>query len=443
MARSFLQYPFAPYLGPQLSGKPFNARGYRGTIVLADIVWPSYTVGLRPLGTANPDFTVNVNLQGVSSQVVNQQWLIRSVYVDNQNVNFPVYVYFPDTQYAVSCPANSAGWFRCFSLASAALIVAIGISDYDILNDARTKVFFSDIELESYLDQEAPTAVQQGIASPTINFGGTGGIINNVTTLNTGLWYTGGAGSLHQLIVSGGGGSGAVINGELDQYGRFFSTSIANGGSLYSSSPLLTPPNGTSAPPNWSGANSYTSGQIVGYAGIAYQCLQNNTSSVPPPNAPNLWANLGLPSTPQTAVFQTSQTPITGGVSIVNEGNFGARALGDQIVSSPLTISAAGVIIDNLFNSPYPVGFLYLTRFQLIQTTGNSVDSITLESLAGTRVLNMTATNVNGFVADLSDMNLKLPANQQFRLNCPGRTGGSANNQYNLNIVWTYSQTNR
>lgn len=169
MARNFLPIPFAPYAG-LYSSKPFDtARGQpKGLMVQLDILWAAYLANGQALGNANPQFNVVANLNAAGPNSVSQSWTIQSVYIDNEDVDFPVYVYFTDTQFAVSCPANSAGWYQVFTAARQAFVVGIGISDSSIAAGQRTKVFFTDVAMVPSLDQEVQSALALWLGSSTI-----------------------------------------------------------------------------------------------------------------------------------------------------------------------------------------------------------------------------------------------------------------------------------
>lgn len=174
MARNFLSFPFAPYAGAYTS-KAFNYSGglaFKGLLVGINIQWALYRVGLQPLGNLNPNFAVQFNLNTAGPNSVSANWTVQSVYIDNEAVNFPVYVYFPDTQFAVSCPANSAGWYQVFTNARQALVCGLGITSLDVANAVQTNVFFTDALMVPSLDQEIAASLSYFIASQSIQRGG-------------------------------------------------------------------------------------------------------------------------------------------------------------------------------------------------------------------------------------------------------------------------------
>lgn len=436
MARNFLSLPFGVYQGT-LSGKPFNdSVGKKRAYVLANIFWGNYSVGIQPVGTLNPNFAVKVDLNSAGAQVVNQLWFPVSCYIDNQNVNFPVYVYFPDTQFVISCPANSAGWYKVFTLARAALISGIGISDLDIAAGAFTNVFFSDADMVPYLDEEAPTAVAQGIASPQINFGGSGGQILTITAQGAAGWYTNG-----NMSISGGGGINGASNAVLDSLGRINQIQVTNPGQNYSAVPLIAMLGAQNPPAFYNNSTVYTAGQFVQRLGQSYQALVNSVGH-PPESSPAFWGNINIPIGAQYT-FTATLSPITGGISFQNESNFGDRALGDNVYSNFFTVGNVGLQADNVFNSPYNSGFLWLTNIHIVQVGGNSTDNLVLEAAGGGTVLNFQGGPTNETLVDLQGCNLKLPANQDYRFRSVSHAAGSTNNTYNINISYTFNAINR
>jgi hypothetical protein len=168
MARNFLQYPFAPYNGAYTS-KAFNTgRGQqKGEMVPIDILWGSYSFNGTPVGNAAlPNFAVAVNLNTAGPSSVSGTWTPQSVYIDNEGTNFPVYIYFPDTQFAVSCPADAAGWYEIYTLARQALIIGLGVTSAAVTQGQRTRCFFTDVVMVPSLDQENQTIIPQLLATP-------------------------------------------------------------------------------------------------------------------------------------------------------------------------------------------------------------------------------------------------------------------------------------
>ncbi len=169
--RNFLPFPFAPYNGGYTS-KAFNngAGRQKGTMVPLRVLWDAYKANGQNLGTNNPNFAVSFDLNTAGPNTVIGTWTIQSVYIDNMGVDFPVYIYFNDTQFPVVSPPNSAGWFQVFSNARAGLIIAEGITD--ATRTEQTAVYFTDVAMVPYIDYELSQGVSLFRASPSIQRGG-------------------------------------------------------------------------------------------------------------------------------------------------------------------------------------------------------------------------------------------------------------------------------
>ena len=438
MARNFLATPFAPYLG-QFSSKPFQGVSGKGLMVMADVFWPAYSVAGQSLGNSNPEFNVVVDLNAAASNQVSQNWLVRSVYIDNQNVNFPVYVYFTDTQFPVSCPANAAGWFQVFTAARRAFVVGIAISNVDIENLARTRVFFTDAIVASYLDQEAQTAVNMKIASPFIALGTSGGQIATIEIIDPGLWCGNGA-----MTISGGGGSGGAANGNVSSLGQFDSINITNVGTGYTGPPNVVFSGGFSPPASWNVAIAYGAGVTVAYLGFVYTSILANTG-VQPTGAfisATFWTPTGLSSVQRAATFRATVTATVGGASFSNSGAYGSCALGDQ-VKSYISDNPGGPFVLNMFGTPFANGFIYITNLSatVLQCSAGCDYSWQFEDTNGNVVVpfqwKSATVEVGKPLLSLTNCNIKLPADLTYRLTATSATGAI---KLQHNFAFTYSQ---
>jgi hypothetical protein len=73
---------------------------------LVQITWENYGVSL-----SNPNAAVSLDLRGTQTNAIARQLSgIRGVYIDNQNSDLSITVYFPDTQFAITCPPYSTNW---------------------------------------------------------------------------------------------------------------------------------------------------------------------------------------------------------------------------------------------------------------------------------------------------------------------------------------------
>lgn len=417
--RNFAAVPFAVYNAGQLSGKPFRDGGRTAQSVLAQIKWNTYNVGFQPLGTANPQFNVTVDLNNAASNQVSQLWYVQSIYIDNDGCAFPVYVYFPDTGYAVSCPPNSSGWFKAFTIARRAWIVGLGISNLDIQNAAVTNVFFTDALSVPYVDPEQATAVEYGIASQTINIGaGSGGALLSITPVLAGSGY-----NIGNLTITGGGGSAATAHGTLDAFGRFTSVQLTAPGAGFSGPPVITPTGGQGSIAAWSN-QVYAVGSFVAFGGQYFECIAPGFGGVqpPPPNS-SFWQSTGIASN-APASFTAAATPISGGSTLNNSAQYGARALGDQATCVVDTIGVTGVFRDNLFGTPYGQGFIYLTNIHVVAVSGASDCLWQLEDSNNNGIYFFDAnTNPGTVLISLQGMNQRLPATSTYRLRCTTDVG--------------------
>lgn len=159
MARNLLNFPFQPYQG-SYSAKPFRSSRGTGQVVTVDIPWFTY-LSIQP-----GNFAVTCNMQASGPNALPSPWLMQSVYIDNEGVDFPVYVYFPDTQHTVSCPPNAAGWYEVFTSGLIAIVAGMGITNNSLQTQERTRLFFTDVPMVPFLDQEQQSAVALELASP-------------------------------------------------------------------------------------------------------------------------------------------------------------------------------------------------------------------------------------------------------------------------------------
>lgn len=441
--RNFLQYPFAPYKG-QLTSRAVRANGVQRSMVGSTIVWPLYTANGATLGNNNPNYVVNFELQGVGPNIVSQQWIIQSVYIDNENVGFPVYVFFPDTFFAVSCPPNSSGWYQVFTNGRSPRVCALGITDADIAASATTGVFFTDALMVPYLDQEIASSVDLRRASPTIALSGSGGELQSITIVNGGSRYPVGTG----IAISGGGGTGATATCTLDQFGRITGVTIGNRGAGYTGPPVVAPNNANVAASVWNSTRSWNDDDICQYNGYLYEC----TTAIPaitsdgahpiPPNDPTRWFYSGLQNQ-ATAALSAEVSSITGGSTITSSSLYGASALGDQSINYVNDIGSAAVFRNNLFGTPYGSGFIYLTNAfiaQLSPAVGADVCNWQFENTDNEVLWAFQSMDapVTGALLNLQGANIKLDASKTWRLRSTQSAGGAI--LISHNFTWTYNQ---
>lgn len=422
--RNFYPLPFAPYNGT-FSARPFHGVG-GSLIVNAMVKWFTYDVAGQPLGTLNNEFNVNVDLNAAASNTVSLSWVIRSVYIDNADNNFPISVFFPSTSFAISCPANSSGWYQVFTFDRRAWICASQISDVDISNLATTNVFFTDGIVNSFLDQEQPTAVNMKLASPIISLGGGGGEILTINVIDPGQWTAGGT-----INISGAGGIGAGATGVRNAFGSFNAVDVTAPGNGFTGPPNVTYGGTFTVPPTWFNGINIPAGGMVSYGGYVYAANYGGAQTVEPPNL-FYWTYTQHTSTPRAPVMQAVVSPIVGGASFSNASAYGPAALGDQVLTfiDQLSGAAPSVFRNNVFNTPYQSGFIYLTNIDvrvLASAAGTSWNWV-LEDDLGNAILtfeyptNAAARGVEQLLS-LQGCNLKIPANRTYLLHTTGVSG--------------------
>jgi hypothetical protein len=438
MARSFLQFPTVPYNG-QYSSKSFNngAGQQKGLMVPLSVVWGSYAVNGVPIGVNNPNLAVSFNLNTAGPTSVSGTWTVQSVYIDNEAVNFSVYVYFTDTQFAISCPANSAGWYSVYTNQRSGLVVGLNIDSDVIVNAETTNVFFTDAFMVPSLDQEEPFSVDFGIVSPFISFGGSGGQLNGLAIVSSGSGF-----SSAGLSVTGAGGTGASADGTLNEFGQFTNVFIETPGEGYMGPPVITPTGAQNLIAPWSETHpgGYNTGALVSFSGFYWEYEgpdATNSTSPPPGNGGEIWGNTGV-LVNQPATFSSTVSAISAGSSIVTDDTVAARALGDQVLGFTSVFASAGVFKANLFGTPFASGFIYITSLHVTQLAVTDVNNWQLQSVDGTSVVcQFTTSDANGVLLELQGSQIKLPANIEWVLNCTSAGGSNTISTY---FVYTFSQ---
>lgn len=170
MSRNFLQYLFAPYNGTLIS-KAATYCGRKATVLPFVIDWSTYMVGGQHLGSTIPNFTVLIDYSSLGPGNLPDGWQGQAVWVDNENVDFPVYVYFADTGFALPVSPNCAGWFPVISNDKSFRVVALDIPDVSITARQTTTVILSDQAMQPYIDFEIQSSLSQWRASPVIQGG--------------------------------------------------------------------------------------------------------------------------------------------------------------------------------------------------------------------------------------------------------------------------------
>lgn len=168
MARSFIGFGQSPYIGVL---QPFPNHLVPGSYLIpAFLNWLSY-------GASSAKPNVNVLADMTQAPRLKDTWKIRSVYIDNLNSNVPIYVFFPDTGFAVVAPPNSTDWYPAFTNTRTAWIIGEGFATGSIPS---TLIYFSDAIIMPYsiseFDQAAPlyrasNSITRGSTIYNTNFG--------------------------------------------------------------------------------------------------------------------------------------------------------------------------------------------------------------------------------------------------------------------------------
>ena len=485
MSVSPIGVPVKPYQGI-LASQAFKRWGQSGNLVKAKINWNTD----YGAGDNLPALCVIVTFQPFAVGTVQQDFKPLSVYINNLGNSLPIYVWFPDTEYEIVCPPNSEGWFAAVTNSTIAWVFGL---NFQTTFPASSTIFFSDLLIPNYVNVAIPQNVENWISSLNIGSGGGANVVTIVPIAPGGVGYANG-----NLSISGGGGTGATAQGTLNQFGSFTSVIVTNpGNDDYTGSPLVTAtasntvagfvigatyapnqlfttggtvwgwfPSGGAAgtsiqtgAPGWAGG-VYGAGAQVNYSGNIYANLTggNLGSSTPPPND-GRWTFLG-PATPAnnvggwmdsgiiagtTATFQTTLSAPTAPSSAQSSG-YAPPALGDQNYSRVATISAAGVILDNIFKSPFGSGFIYLTNLAWFCLLGSAAATANVELAAsdGTvavgqiALVSAAANSQPGKQGELRG-NVRLAATKQWQIKCVSFSGPGTLTA-NFMHTFTYSQ---
>ena len=155
------QYIGAPFLLPGNKPRP---PGESPGMVPTLFQWATYGVN-----QANPDVTVSVNLGGGASQS-NQTSIstIRGVYIDNTGSDGSVYVYFPDTQFTVTCAPFETAFSPVLTNSLMCLVAGRGFGTNDA---SQTRVFFMNEPVPFGSIEEIQNTYPQWRASPQLSRG--------------------------------------------------------------------------------------------------------------------------------------------------------------------------------------------------------------------------------------------------------------------------------
>jgi hypothetical protein len=473
MTVSLIGIPFAVY-NNRLFSTAYTRATQSGNLVAAVIDWSQY-----PAGSDNPQFVVQVLFS--SNANVPNGFKPLSLYINNLGSQIPIYVYFPDTGYQVTAPANSEGWYTIIANAPVAWIGGLNFQDNSL---PITTIMFTDLLMPNYVNVATPQTLVQKLSSPAI---GGGSDVSGIVLTVVGQSYTAGT-----LSVTGGGGSGVDAVGALDIWGRFTSVDVIASGENFLGPPVVTASASNAAAAAFNGAATYTvgektsfdgtewmwngsqsipcgatgwqgypqnyaAGSFVSYNGLIWQTpvvipLGRGCSAGPSfpapgsgtwqlvgsaqPNASYNWLNSGSAGG-TTAQFQTTLSAPEGTIS--TEG-IASAALGDQLFSENYVVSGNLTLDAAVFGSPFGSGFIYLTS---IFASDAAVDSsactyeLALQTSDGSNVVFTVARAQSGDLINVSNCNIKLDATKTYQLVSTNHSG--ANGLLNIAIPFTIS----
>lgn len=429
MSLNLAGIPLKEYVGLPV-GRPVQIAGVSAKAVALTLNWLAYGAG-----TLVPNLSVRVSLFGTNVQNLPK---IRSVYIDNTNSNVPLYVTALDTGHTVQAAPQSSQWQVLITNDVNFSITGIGFSNDSL---PQTSIFFTDVAVPPSSDLALNFAIQEGLASPIIALQGSGGLLSGPSIIAPGSCYTNG-----NLVVTGGGGTGGLLQGTVNQYGQFSVIAVTAGGQNYTGVPVITP-GGFTARPVWSGLTNYVLFNQVNYGGSLYEC----TAAVGP--TPSGFGLIPAPAPPAdlahwhficpinaVAAFTVGITPTVGSVVIATNSNYAPKALGDQPTCYTDAINAIGVFQNNVFNTPYNSGYIYLTNIHVGQQSNNAIATTwQLETSLGQILYDFQGAASPMVLLSMSGMNLRLPATLTWRLNMTTFGGGANPISLAHYFAWTYN----
>lgn len=133
------------------------------------VVWADYGTTVPVVGSSVAVGTMGVAVTYNAKQGNQPLDLIKSVFVDNSNINQTVYVRFPDTGFVAECPPNGQLLTPVHTGAASIEIIIVGPSSFTTLDGAaaQTQVFLFDVQLEGLLSEGRPQRFEQRLATPS------------------------------------------------------------------------------------------------------------------------------------------------------------------------------------------------------------------------------------------------------------------------------------
>jgi hypothetical protein len=466
MSLSFAGFPSFSYIGT-VFGQPMQIAGVRGRAVKLSFNWLAYGAS-----SLNQNVVVNIQLSGGSpTQIAPLLDLIRSVYIDNTGSPDAVYVQFPDTGFTIVAQPNSIGWYPVFTNLFAFQVAIFGVTSSNVPS---CLMYITNVKVDAFTDVAVQEVAPQNLASPSL---GGGSSLSSIVPIINGSCYNNG-----NLAITGGGGTGATALGLLDQFGRFLSVEIENGGGGFTGLPVITPTGGQTIPAAFNPAATYTTAELFTYLGTVWGWFSTNSINVNAAawiNGPayadgtqvsyggSIYVRVGAPGSvtgvPSSSIYWSligSQTPINGNAGWVNSGTapgvvatfqsvlsaasnpiisngYGVPALGDNAGNYIDDITGLGVFRNNLFGTPYAIGFIYLTHLYTVIWDASAANTWTMGNSDGYIPFTFIGGAVGEVPLSLQKMNMKLDATVNWRLACTTFGGVMG---ISTGFAFTYSQ---
>lgn len=446
-----------------------------GQAVTLNFAWVIYGAS-----SFNPSINVRVDLSGANVSASLKK--IRGIYIDNKNSNVPIYVYFPSTGYSVVAKPNSDGWFPVYTTDFVFWTIGEGFVSGAI---PTTTILVTNLVNVPSINEEFGQAIALYRSNLEIIFGGGAALAFINVIPPGGQSYTSGT-----LVISGGGGSGALAHGTLDRFGRFTSVILDSAGGGFIGPPTVTATAshaarpawnvntnyatttivsfagtewvrdganivGAGNQPVWNGGTVYHGGDLVSASGQNYQALFGNSGQFPP-TTPAVWKLIPVPDPAHdggwtnsgsaggtTALFSPTLGVPIGSTALFSSG-YSAPALGDQGSSFVDVLTVGGVFRNNLFGSPYVSGIITVTSLHSALSFFTAVGGPAqwkVDASDGSVIWNFEfACQLGAYSSKtLPFIQQKLDATKTYRLNLTNLPGGVAPIHLVHDFNFTYS----
>lgn len=152
-------YIGAPYTQDHRLCNPLPP-GEKPQLVPLSFIWSSYGVS-----QANPNAAASVDLSSFGLQKFSA---VRGCYIDNTGSDGSIFVYFPDTGFAITCAPFSTAWSPVLTNGVACTVAGKGFGTAD---GSTTKVFLLNVPVNPDESAEINYVYPQWRASPTLSRG--------------------------------------------------------------------------------------------------------------------------------------------------------------------------------------------------------------------------------------------------------------------------------